>query len=115
MTMKTPQDIVDELLLPKKQATSDEHKTLLIKKEAKIAKSPPIISKRYYTINVEALIPATLTYRVLAETPEQAVDLMRGLSPTGVRHKIVGKKDLKLTVAESGSSMIKLTRNLSGR
>lgn len=74
--------------------------------------SPLIVDKHYYDVKVEAMIPATLTYRILAETPEQAAELIRGTSPIGVKHRLVGKKDIKLAVYEAGCSMIKFLRNL---
>lgn len=30
--------------------------------------------KQYYTVEVEALVPAIIRYRILAETPEKAVE-----------------------------------------
>jgi len=108
---RTPQDIVDDLLNPKKAGDEVKH----IKKEAKVKSSPKIKDKHYYTINVESMIPATLSYRVLAEDPQNALDLMRGLNPIGVKHRLIGKRDIKLTVSKSGSSIIELTKNLSGK
>lgn len=73
-------------------------------------KLPPI--KYYYDVKVETMLPATLMWRVLAETPEQAVDLIKGQQPTGVKHRLIGRKDFKLMVYEAGSTLIKLVRNL---
>lgn len=73
-------------------------------------KLPPI--KYYYDVKVETYLPATLMWRVLAETPEQAMELIKGQQPTGVKHRLIGRKDLKLLVYEAGSSLIKLVRNL---
>jgi hypothetical protein len=81
------------------------------KKEAEAkAKLPP--PKKYYDVKVECMLPATLTYRVLAEDAVKAAELIKGMSPTGVRHKIIGKKDIKLTVYDSGSSIIRWVKNL---
>ncbi len=76
----------------------------------KIAKP---IEKYYYDVKVECMLPATLTYRVLAETPEQAAELIRNQGPISVKHKLIGKKDLKLTVYDAGCSFIKLIKNLA--
>lgn len=78
-------------------------------------KIPKIKEKKYYDVRIECMLPATLTYRVLAETPEQAADLIKNMSPIGVKHKLIGRKELKLTVLDAGSTMIRFIRNLIGR
>ena len=75
-------------------------------------KIPTIKPKLYYDVKVESMIPATLTYRGLAEDAEQAADLIRGMSPMGVKYRLVGKKDIKLSVYEAGSNMLKWMKNL---
>ena len=77
-----------------------------MKNETKI---PP---KFYYDVKVEALLPATLVYRVLAETPEQAAQLIKNMSPNSVKHRLIGRKEIKLMVYDAGSTMIKYVRNL---
>lgn len=74
----------------------------------------PII-KKYFDVKVEAMLPATLTYRVLAEDAQQAATMIKGMNPTAVKHKLIGRKEIKLTVYDSGSSMIKFIKNLLGR
>lgn len=76
------------------------------------AKQP--ITKRYFDIKVECTLPATVTYRVLAETPEQAATLIKNLQPTSVKHKLNLRRETKLTVYESGSTIIRLIKNLFG-
>ena len=109
---QTPQQIVEELLKPKDSSAIEPAP---IKKEAKVKQSLPIKEKFYYSVNVETLLPATLTYRVLAEDAQQASELIRGMSPIGVKHKLIGKKDIKLTVYKAGSSLLEWSKNLLGR
>jgi hypothetical protein len=92
-----------------KMIAAAERKAALKKKAA--ATPPP---KYYYDVKVECMLPATLTYRVLAETPQQASEMIRGLTPNGVKHRLQGRKELKLSVYDAGSSMIKFVRNLFG-
>jgi hypothetical protein len=73
-----------------------------------------IPEKKYYDVKVEATLPATLTYRVLAETPEQAIQLTKNMSPTGVKYKLAGKKNLKATVYTAGTMMVQFVKNLVG-
>lgn len=83
-------------------------------KQIKLAQSPPIKPKYYYDVKVECMLPATLTFRVLAEDPQQAADLIRGAAPTGVKHRLLGRKDLKLSVYDAGSTMLRWMKNLLG-
>jgi hypothetical protein len=78
---------------------------------AKTAKKLPPV-KYYYDVKVECLLPATLTYHILAENPQQALDLIKGKSPNGVQHKLIGRKELKVLVYDAGSTMIKFIKKL---
>lgn len=81
----------------------------VLKKKATLP--PP---KYYYDIKIECLLPATLTYRVHAETPQKAADMIKGLTPNSVKHRLIGRKELKLSVYDAGSNMIKFMKNLVG-
>lgn len=70
--------------------------------------------KYYYDVKVECMLPATLIYRVHAETPEQASEMVKHLTPTGVKHRLNGRKNLKLTVYDAGGSMIRFVKSLFG-
>lgn len=74
-------------------------------------KDLPII-KKYFDVRVDTMLPATLTYRVLAEDAEEAVKLIKHLSPNSVKHKLIGRKDLKLKVFDAGTTLIRFTMNL---
>jgi hypothetical protein len=75
----------------------------------KITAAPP---KFYYDVKVECMLPATLTYRIYAETPELAAAMIKHSAPTMVKHKLIGRKEIKLTVYDAGCSMIKFIKNL---
>jgi hypothetical protein len=60
------------------------------------------------------MLPATLTYRVLAEDAQQAADLIKGKSPNSVAHKLIGKKDLVLKVYDASGSMMRFMKKLLG-
>ena len=88
-----------------------------IKKEAKKTEKPKVIlpkPKYYYEVKVECMLPATLVYKVLAETPQQASEMIKNLSPNSVKHRLIGRKNIKLTVYDAGSSMIRFIKNLVG-
>lgn len=89
--------------------TAEEQKAKL-KKEAEQKKLQP--TKQYYDVKIECTLPATLTWRVLAETPQQALALTKGVSPNQVRHRLVGRRDLKATIYDAGSTFIKWIQNL---
>jgi hypothetical protein len=82
------------------------------KKEPPKIKPPP--PKYYYDVKVECMLPATLTYRILAETPEQASEMIKGRSPNTVQHRLGGRKELKLSVYDAGSVMIRFVKRLLG-
>lgn len=67
--------------------------------------------KHYYDVKVECMIPATLTYKILAEDEHQAVTLIKGKTPIAVNHKLIGRKEKVLRVYQSGCSVIKLMLN----
>jgi hypothetical protein len=108
---KDPQlvDQIMEQIVPK-----DKQKPIAKQAQQKLPQSPPIKPKLYYDVKVECMLPATLTFRVLAEDPQQAADLIRGASPTGVKHRLSGRKDIKLSVYDAGSSMLRWMKNLLG-
>jgi len=68
--------------------------------------------KKYYTIKVETLLPATLSYRILAEDPEEALKLLKNQPPNDVKYKLIGRKELKLTIYDFGTNIIRLVKNL---
>lgn len=81
-----------------------------IKKEA----APQPKPKFYYDVKVECMLPAVLTYKVLAEDPIQAAELIKEKSPNQVSHKLHGKKDLVLRVYDASSSMMRFMKKLIG-
>jgi hypothetical protein len=80
-------------------------------KKKKAALPPP---KFYFDVKVECMLPATLTYRVHAETPQQAAEMIKGLVPTTVKHRLIGRKEIKLMVYDAGCTMMKFMKNLFG-
>lgn len=70
--------------------------------------------KYYYDVKVECMLPAVLTYRILAETPEQAAELIRGQQPNSVQHKLIGRKEMVLRVFDASSTMIRFMKKLFG-
>jgi hypothetical protein len=86
-----------------------------IKKQAEGKKKdlPPV--KYYYDVKIECMLPATLTYRVLAENPQQAADMIKGLSPNAVSHKLIGRKELMLRVYDASGCVIRFMKKLVSR
>jgi hypothetical protein len=84
-----------------------------LKKEAELKKfAAP--QKLYYDVKVECMLPATLTYRILAENEMKAAEMIKNLQPNSVHHKLHGRKELKITVYMAGSNMIKWMKRLIG-
>lgn len=78
----------------------------------KIAKKPDLV---YYDVKVETLIPATLVFRILAEDAEEAANMIKNKQPNQVKYRLHGRKDIKLTVYNASSTLIKFVKNLVGR
>jgi hypothetical protein len=72
-------------------------------------------TKQYYDVRVLSLVQADLTYRVLAETPQQAAELIKNIPPSSIKPKLQGKKDLKISVYRAGQSVIEFIKNIWGR
>jgi hypothetical protein len=68
--------------------------------------------KSYYDVKLECLLPATLTYRVLAEDSNQAAEMIKKMQPNSVKYKLIGKKEIKLIVYDAGSSLIRFVKNI---
>jgi hypothetical protein len=92
-----------------------ESLTKPVVKEAKEKKEKPKPQLTYYDVKVEALIPATLVYRILAEDAKQASEMIKNKQPNTVKYRLHGKKDIKLLVYDAGCTMIKFMKNLVGR
>lgn len=83
-------------------------------REEALKKKAQIPDKHYYDVKVECMIPAILTYRILAEDPQQAAELIKGKSPTSVKHQLVGRKELMLKVYDASGCMIRFMKRLMG-
>lgn len=70
--------------------------------------------KKYYDVKVEAMLPATITYRVFAEDEQEAVNLIKKTNPLSVKYNLNNKKQLKLAVYEAGTTLVRLAKNFLG-
>lgn len=66
--------------------------------------------KVYFDIVVEALVPCQIKYRVLAESPELALEEMKRADPVHVRHLLPQKRNKVATVYKAGSAMIEFIK-----
>ena len=82
------------------------------KKEAeKKAAEALIPKKKLYTIKLEVQAPVELTYRVWAEDPMQAIDLIKYGQLVGPPKPILSKKrNVKATVYKYGTVMIEFIK-----
>lgn len=67
---------------------------------------------KYWDVKMEVLLPATLTYKVLAKSPEEALEKARKGSPQNVQYKLAGKRDMKAWVYSVGNSIVQLVKYL---
>lgn len=71
--------------------------------------------KTYFDVKIECLLPSTLSYRVLAESPEEALSMTKTLPPNNVQYRLAGRKNLKATVYDAGTLMVRLVKNIMGK
>jgi hypothetical protein len=83
-----------------------------LKKEAE-AKKPP--QKQYYTVKLEVMAPVELTFRIFAETPQKAEEMVRRnpLPPLSgpMRPKLSRIKRIKSTVYKAGTNLYYFVKN----
>jgi hypothetical protein len=63
--------------------------------------------KKYFDVRIECLCPTTITYRVYAFDEDEAIRETKKRPPTNVRPNILQKRDIKATVNDAGSLLIK--------
>lgn len=70
-------------------------------------------TKKYFTVKTETLTPCLITYRVYAESEEDAIALTKRAIPISVRPNISLKRVLKATVYDAGTSIVKLVKSFA--
>jgi hypothetical protein len=75
------------------------------------------IKKEYYDVVVDCTLPAVVKYRILAESPEQAIEEFdknkKFYSPTFVKYNVSLQKKIKASVYEASCSVIKFIKKYS--
>jgi hypothetical protein len=94
---------------------SEKEDVLRLQAEAKRAKKEAseslIPKKKLYTVKLEVQAPVELTYRVWAEDPMQAVDLIKSGQLSGPPRPILSKRrNVKATVYKYGTVMIEFIK-----
>lgn len=72
---------------------------------------------KYYTVKLDVKTPVTLTFKVLAESPEEALKLITsGVMPVPVaspKIHLSKMQKLKAMVYDAGTSILRLTKNFT--
>jgi hypothetical protein len=66
--------------------------------------------KVYFDVVLDALVPCQIKYRVLAESPEDALEEIKRASPMGVKPILNMKKNRVATIYKGGSSLIEFIK-----
>lgn len=80
--------------------------------ENKIALKKTATKEVYWDCKIETMVPAILSYRILAKTPEEAATKAKTASPNHVQYKLAHKRDKKLTIYEAGKSIVRFIKNM---
>ena len=67
--------------------------------------------KKYYKVTVECLVPATLTFKVYAESAEKALEEFSKGSPNDFKPQVAKRKNIKASVYEYGYSNLLAAKN----
>ncbi len=69
--------------------------------------------KRYYDVKVNCTIPAIMVFRVLAESPEEALELVdkHKEQPKSIKYEPIKRRNIKAKVCDSGTVVIKHVKN----
>jgi hypothetical protein len=114
---KTAQEIAAQLRDPKvleEEKKKEEIAKKATAKKEELKKQAKPKTQQYYDVKVECMLPATLTFRILAEDAVQAAELIKGKSPNSVAHRLAGRKEFSLKVFDAGSCMIRHIKKLLG-
>ena len=88
-----------------------EEKKKKKKEEEERVKQAALLQKRPYTIKLEVRAPVEMTYRVWAESPEQALEMIRYGQMVAPPKPILSKrKNIKATVYKYGTTMIEFVK-----
>lgn len=68
--------------------------------------------KKYYDVKIEATVPATFIYRVLASSPEEAITIVKYTNPTSIKYLPNKRKDIKTIVYDAYTTLIRLIKNV---
>lgn len=115
----TPQEIAKKLLDPaayeaEQKQKAETAKKIAAKKAEELKKQAAVPKRSYFDVKLEVLLPGILTYRILAEDANQALQLIKNRAPNNITYKLPGKRDLIVRVYEAGSCIIRLTKRLAG-
>jgi len=75
------------------------------------------MTKKYFTIKAEGIVPVELTYNIMAEDEEEALFLFEKHKrvPVATKTKINGFKKTKATVYRQGTSNILKTKTYAAK
>ena len=82
--------------------------------EKEIHKVKTASTNKYYDVRVECTVPSTIVFKVLASSPEEALQKIKSSKPVSVQPRLNARKDIKATVYDSGSNIIRFIKNLFG-
>jgi hypothetical protein len=74
-------------------------------------KAAPKKEPKYYDIKLECMVPCLVSYRVLAEDENDAIAQIEKRAPTGIKPNISKKRNIKATVYDAGSSIIRFAKS----
>lgn len=68
--------------------------------------------KKYYSIQIEANVPAILHYKVFANSPEEAEILIKNKQPSKIEYKLNKRKNILLKIYKFGTCILHKVKSL---
>ena len=72
---------------------------------------PPTKEKKWFDIRLECMVPCTVQYRIFADDEQDALQQMDKKTPSSIKPNIFRKKNIKATIYDAGSSLIKYMKS----
>ena len=72
-----------------------------------------VTERKLYTVKLEVMAPVELTYKIWAETPEEAAELRSAVLSGPPKPNLMRKRNIKATVYRYGTVMIEFIKKFT--
>jgi hypothetical protein len=95
---------------PAEIAATEKKKKEEAEKNKKLPPTPAKV-KKHFDVRLECLVPCIVQYRIYADDEQDALQQMDKKTPSSIKPNIFRKKNIKATIYDAGSSLIRHIKN----